>query len=29
MFDEINDQKAIQGKGFEIIKDNPNSPSAE
>jgi hypothetical protein len=29
MFDEINDQKASQGKGFEIIKDNPNSPSAE
>jgi hypothetical protein len=29
MFDEINDQKATQGKGFEMIKDNPNTPSVE
>lgn len=29
MFDEINDQKTLQGKSFEVVKDNPNTPSAE
>lgn len=29
MFDEISDTKKSDGKSFEIVRDNPNTPSAE
>jgi hypothetical protein len=29
MFDEISENKKQEGAGFEVINDNPNTPSAE
>ena len=29
MFDEMLDSKRTEGTGFQTVKDNPNTPSAE